>query len=159
MQKSKAMATKEMSNKKELARTLYMSGENQQDIATKVGVSRITINKWVNQNAWKEMRAAKTVTRGELINKMLLNIASMLDKAQDSKEPVVIADQLSKVAAAIEKLDKKSNVVAVVDVCISFSNYVESQLDIDKEVTREFIKTLNRVQNSFIAQRFNVLPK
>ena len=78
-------AKKELDNKKELARILYMNGETQQVIADNVGVSRITVNKWAKEALWKEQRAAKTITRPELINKMLLNIDILLEKANKSE--------------------------------------------------------------------------
>ena len=41
------MANKVSEEKKEFARVLYMSGEQQNIIAEKVGVSKQTINRWV----------------------------------------------------------------------------------------------------------------
>lgn len=159
MPKSKAMGKKEIDNKKELARILYMNGENQQDIAEKVGVSRVTINKWVQTLGWKERRAAKAVTRPELINKLLLSIDSMLDKAAVIDNPEQMAglgDKLSKIAAAIEKLDKKANVVDTVEVCIAFGKWVEHRIGTDKEITPELAKIINRLQDQFINEQFNI---
>lgn len=159
MQKSKDMGKKEIDNKKELARILYMNGENQQDIGEKVGVSRVTINKWVNDLGWKERRAAKAVTRPELINKLLLSIDSMLDKAAVIDNPEQMAglgDKLSKIAAAIEKLDKKTNVVDTVEVCIAFGKWVEHRIGTSKEITPELAKIINKLQDQFINEQFNI---
>ena len=46
------MANKVSEEKKEFARVLYMSGEQQNIIAEKVGVSKQTINRWVAEEAW-----------------------------------------------------------------------------------------------------------
>ena len=46
--------TKETEKKKSLARSLYLSGMDQKEIAEKVEVSRITISRWVNNEGWKE---------------------------------------------------------------------------------------------------------
>ena len=51
-------------DKKDLAEALYMSGINQQDIAEKIGVSRVTVNKWCMSGGWKERRGAKKITSG-----------------------------------------------------------------------------------------------
>ena len=57
MKKSK----KEIEEKKEYARLLFMQGEQQKLIAEKTGVSAQTINKWVNDGGWQEQRAAATI--------------------------------------------------------------------------------------------------
>lgn len=153
------MAKKELDNKKEFARILYMNGENQQDIADKTGVSRVTINKWIKDNGWKERRAAKAVTRPELINKLLLSIDTMIDKANNMDNPEAMAglgDKLSKVASAIEKLDKKANVVDTIEVCIAFGKWVEHRIGTDKEVTPELAKIINKLQDTFINEQFNI---
>ena len=153
------MAKKELDNKKEFARILYMNGESQQDIADKTGVSRVTINKWIKDNGWKERRAAKAVTRPELINKLLLSIDTMIDKANNMDSPEAMAglgDKLSKVASAIEKLDKKANVVDTIEVCIAFGKWVEHRIGTDKEVTPELAKIINKLQDTFINEQFNI---
>lgn len=153
------MAKKELDNKKEFARILYMNGENQQDIADKTGVSRVTINKWIKDNGWKERRAAKAVTRPELINKLLLAIDTMIDKANNMDNPEAmtgLGDKLSKVASAIEKLDKKANVVDTIEVCIAFGKWVEHRIGVDKEVTPELTKIINKLQDTYINEQFNI---
>lgn len=152
-------AKKELDNKKELARILYMNGETQQVIADNVGVSRITVNKWAKEAFWKEQRAAKIITRPELINKMLINIDTLLEKANESENPEEIAglgDKLSKLAAAIEKLDKKSGVVETYDVFIRFGRWLELQMDMSKEVTAELVKMVNKYQNLYIQSQLNI---
>jgi len=153
------MAKKELDNKKDFARILYMNGENQQDIADKTGVSRVTINKWIKDNGWKERRAAKAVTRPELINKLLLSIDTMIAQANNMDNPEAMAglgDKLSKVASAIEKLDKKANVVDTIEVCIAFGKWVEHRIGTDKEVTPELAKIINKLQDTFINEQFNI---
>ena len=146
-------AKKELDNKKELARILYMNGETQQVIADNVGVSRITVNKWAKEALWKEQRAAKTITRPELIN-----IDILLEKANKSENPEEIAglgDKLAKLAAAIEKLDKKTGVVETYDVFIRFGRWLELQMDLNKEVTAELVKMVNKYQNLYIQSQLN----
>lgn len=153
------MGRKDIENKKEFARALYMAGENQNIIADKTGVSRVTINKWVAAGGWKERRAAKAVTRPELINKMLLNIDALLDKAAASDKPEDLSgmsDKLSKIASAIEKLDKKANVVDAIEVFIAFSKWVEFRIGSDKEITPELIKLINKLQDQYMNEQFNL---
>ena len=153
------MGRKDLENKKEMARVLYMAGENQLTISQKVNVSRVTINKWVAAGGWKERRAAKAVTRPELINKMLLNIDALLDKAAASDKPEDLAgmsDKLSKIASAIEKLDKKANVVDAIEVFIAFSKWVEFRIGSDKEITPDLVKLINKLQDQYMNEQFNL---
>ena len=53
--------TKETEKKKSLARSLYLSGMEHNEIAEKVDVSRVTVSRWVNTEGWKEARAEKNI--------------------------------------------------------------------------------------------------
>ena len=49
---------KELEEKREFARLLFMQGEQQKIIADKTGVSAQTITKWVNDGGWQEQQTA-----------------------------------------------------------------------------------------------------
>lgn len=106
------MATKkEFEEKREYARLLFMQGETQKVIAEKVGVSAVTINKWVAENGWQEQRAAANITRPELVNKLLHTIDKLIEQVNESDDPEAMAglgDKLAKLSTTIERLDKKS---------------------------------------------------
>ena len=53
------MTKAEIEKKKSLARSLFLSGMEQTEIAEKVDVSRVTISKWCTADGWKEARAAE----------------------------------------------------------------------------------------------------
>jgi len=113
------MTKADTEKKKSLARSLYLAGMEQAEIADKVDVSRVTISKWVNTEGWKEARAAKNVTRPELVNKLLQTIDTLITQVNDTKDPKLAAglgDKLAKLSAVIEKLDKKANVVDAIEV-------------------------------------------
>ena len=153
------MTKAELERKKDLARTLYMSGKEQTDIADMVGVSRVTISKWCTADGWKETRAAQTISRPELIKKLLLATNTLLDKVNASGDLNLIdslGDKLSKLTAAIDKLDKsQANVVAAIEVFTAFSKYLEFRAKTDPEITLELIKTVNRLQDGFLIESFN----
>ena len=89
---------------------------------------------------------------------MLLNIDILLEKANKSENPEEIAglgDKLAKLAAAIEKLDKKTGVVETYDVFIRFGRWLELQMDLNKEVTAELVKMVNKYQNLYIQSQLN----
>ena len=148
--------TKETEKKKSLARSLYLSGMEQNEIAEKVEVSRITISRWVNNEGWKEARAAKNISRPELVNKLLLTIDGLIERVTQSDDPTLIgslADKLSKLSATIEKLDKKANVIDAIEVFMAFNRWIQDQASYDPEITPELIKAINKYQNKFLMER------
>ena len=149
------MTKAEIEKKKSLARTLYLSGMEQQEIADKVDVSRVTISKWSTAEGWKEARAAKNITRPELVNKLLLTIDALITQVNTSNDPQLIAglsDKLAKLSAVIEKLDKKANVVDAIEVFMAFSKWLEHRAQTDPELTPDLIKAINKYQDKYIVE-------
>lgn len=147
----------ENEKKKSLARTLYLAGLDMQEIADKTGISRATISKWCNNDGWKEARAAKNITRPELVNKLLLAIDKLIENVNESDDPNLVAslgDKLSKFAAVIDKLDKKATVVDAIEVFIAFSKWLEYRAKTDSEITPELIKIINMYQDIYISEQF-----
>lgn len=136
----------------------YLQGEQQKDIADKVGVSRQTLVRWVSEGNWAELRAAKNITRPELINKILRTIDMLTEQVLQSEDATLIAglgDKLSKLSSVIEKLDKKASVVDVIEVFIAFGKWLQYRSSFDKELTPELIKAINHYQDLYIAEKMN----
>ncbi len=153
-----SMTKQELEKKKSLARSLYMGGMEQQEIADKTDISRNTISKWVNQEGWKEARAAKNVTRPELVNKLLLTIDQLITQVNASDDPQLMAglgDKLAKLSSVIEKLDKKANVVDAIEVFMAFNRWMQDQANLDPEITPELIKAINKYQNKFLMEKMS----
>lgn len=149
------MTRKDTEQKKSLGRSLYLSGMEQTEIAEKLGVSRVTISKWCTAEGWKEARAAKNISRPELVNKLLLTIDAMIENVNKSEDPTLIgalADKLSKLSATIEKLDKKANVIDAIEVFMAFNRWIQDQASFDPEITPELIKAINKYQNKFLME-------
>ena len=150
------MTKAELENKKQLGRSLYMSGMEQQEIAERLGVSRVTISNWCTKEGWKEARAAKNITRPELVNKLLLTIDQLIENVNKSNDPTLIgslADKLSKLSAVVEKLDKKANVVDAIEVFMAFNKWLQYNAEFDPEITPELMKTINKYQNQFLMEK------
>ena len=131
----------------------------QTEIAEKVDVSRVTISKWCTSEGWKEARAAKNVTRPELVNKLLLTIDTLITQVNSSDDPTLIAglgDKLAKLSAVIEKLDKKANVVDAIEVFMAFSKWIEYRSTIDLDVTPELVKAINKYQDLYITEQMGI---
>ena len=153
------MTKAETEKKKSLARSLYLAGMEQNEIAEKVEVSRVTISKWCNADGWKEARAAKNVTRPELVNKLLLTIDKLITEVNESEDPSLLAglgDKLAKWSSVIEKLDKKANVVDAIEVFMAFSKWLEYRATIDPTVTPELIKTINKFQDMYLTEQMGI---
>ena len=153
------MTKAETEKKKSLARSLYLAGMEQNEIAEKVEVSRVTISKWCNADGWKEARAAKNVTRPELVNKLLLTIDKLITEVNESEDPTLIAgigDKLAKLSSVIEKLDKMANVVDAIEVFMAFSKWLEYRATIDPSVTPELIKTINKFQDMYLTEQMGI---
>lgn len=153
------MTKADTEKKKSLARSLYLAGMEQTEIAEKVDVSRVTISKWCNADGWKEARAAKSVTRPELVNKLLLTIDTLITQVNASNDAALIAglgDKLAKLSAVIEKLDKKANVVDAIEVFMAFSKWIEFRSAVDPEVTPELIKAINKYQDLYITEQMGI---
>ena len=144
--------------KQELARVLYLSGLPQEDILQKVDVSRQTLSRWVNTLGWKEMRAARSITRPQLVNRLLESINALLDKAgEPGNEDMLpgIGDKLVKTATAIEKLEKKSSVVDRVDTLIDFERWLEENRGGYPGMTGETFRLVNRLHDDYLNAVFS----
>jgi len=143
-------------SKKELAYILYMAGELQKDICTRVGITSKTLTKYITDDGWKIKRSAKNITRVELVNKALQSISNLLDESlKPENKDNDISDQLSKLAAFIERMDKKDNVVNDMATFISFSKRLQAWSDDDKEITPALMKLINKLQDKYITERIS----
>lgn len=152
------MTKAELERKKSLARTLYMAGKEQAEIAEQIEMSRVTLSNWAKKEGWKEQRAATSVTRPEIVNKLLLSIDALVSQVNESQDPDKMAglgDKLAKMASVIEKLDKKANVVDAIEVFMAFSKWMEFRAQTDKNITPELLKTFNHYQDLFISEKMN----
>ena len=155
----KPRSKQDLEKLKSLARHLFLSGMEQVEISEKLGVSRTSISKWCTAEGWKEARAAKNVTRPELVNKLLLTIDTLITQVNESEDPNLIAglgDKLAKLSAVIEKLDKKANVVDAIEVFMAFSKWIEYRSTIDPAVTPELIKAINKYQDLYITEQMGI---
>lgn len=152
------MATKkELESKKELARLYYMQGESQKSISTKTGVSEVTVSRWAANGAWESKRAGSNVTRPEIVNKNLVLISKLLDRLNqeeiDLKDVGKIVDQISKLAAAIERIDKKANVIDVIEVFTALNKWLEQRMQWDDNITPELLQQFNKYQDLYISEQ------
>lgn len=138
--------------KRDWAKTLYLR-ENltQQEIADRVGVSRVTVSNWVNKNKWEEQRTALTLTREEQVRSLYRQVAAINRAIEERPEgerfaTSAEADIIGKLSKSIKQLEMEVGIADVVSVITKFIEFLRP-VDIEKakDVTRladAFIKTL-----------------
>lgn len=144
---------------KELARMYYMEGDEQKEIALRVGVSVVTINRWVKDGGWQERRGGRAISRQELVKKILLSIDRKIEELSSTTDPTIydtIVAQLTKLSASLEKLDKSTNIVTSMEVFRSFNEWMRSRMSQD-DISPELLKTINKYQDQYINEKLNTV--
>ena len=146
------MADLTNAQKKEWAKTLYLR-ENltQQEIAERVGVSRVTVSNWVRAGKWEEQKAGLTLTRQEQVANLYRQVAEINraisaraegERFPNSKE----ADILGKLSAAIRNMEQQTGIADIISVLTSFIEWLRP-LDLDKA------KELIRLADAYIKDK------
>lgn len=137
------MADLTNAQKKEWAKTLYLR-ENltQQEIADRVGCSRVSVSNWVRAGKWEEQKVGITLTRQEQVANLYRQVAEINrtiaerpegERFATSKE----ADILGKLAAAISKMEQEIGIADTISVLTGLIEWLRPH-DIEKakEITR-----------------------
>jgi transcriptional regulator with XRE-family HTH domain len=126
------MANLTTKKKKELAELLYTRNDiSQKEVAARVGVSEVTMSRWVNEHdkAWEKMRLSVTKTVDENISRISMQLDELNhtiskrekgDRYPTSKE----ADIIGKLTTAIKKMKNEVDVEDIVNVSIKFLNWI-----------------------------------
>ena len=146
------MAELSISQKKEWAKTLYLK-ENltQQEIADRVGVSRITINKWINTEKWEQMKVGITLTREEQISNLYRQVQEINKVIASRPEgerfaTTAEADILGKLSSTIKKMETD---VGIADIISVLTQFIEWLRPVDLEKAKE----LTRLADAFIKDK------
>ena len=115
--------------KRDWAKTLYLK-ENltQQEIADRVGVSRVSVSNWIRQNKWEEQRTALTLTREEQVRSLYRQVGEINKTIEARPEGERFAnsaeaDIIGKLSKAIKQMETEVGIAEVVSVltkCIEF---------------------------------------
>ena len=132
------------SQKKELAKQLYINSSLlQKEIAEKVGVTTKTMSNWCEE--WKELKAAKTATKDEIIARYLRMIDKILKTAEDEGRVTTDseADKISKLNKAKDSIDKEIGLSIYIQVFQEYNAYLIT-------VNPDLAKDNNKYQDKFI---------
>ena len=146
--------TKDLTNqqKKDWAKTLYLRESlTQQEIADRVGVSRVSVSNWIRAGKWEEQRTALTLTREEQVRSLYRQVAAINRSIEERPEgerfaTTTEADIIGKLSKSIKQMETEVGIADVVSVLTRFIEFLRP-VDIEKakDVTRladAFIKTL-----------------
>lgn len=149
------MTTGNLTNtqKKDWAKMLYTK-ENltQSEIAERVGVSRVTVNKWINTENWEQLKTSITITREEQLKNLYRQLAELNkainERPQGERFPnTTEADTISKIANAIKKMETEVGVSDIISVLSDFLKWLRT---IDLQKAKEYSSVMNEFVKSKI---------
>ena len=118
--------------KKEYAKILYTQLRlTQKEAAEKSGVSTKTINKWVNDEKWDDLRSSFIITKNQQLKRLYAQINEINtaiekrpegERYANSKE----ADTLVKLTAAASSLESETSIAETVTVFINFIEWLRT---------------------------------
>ena len=147
------MKKETIQRKKEYAKLLFTTQgvTVQKELAERVGVSAVTMNKWVHEEGWESLRASVILTKENELHRFYMQVTELNDfillkeagqRFANSKE----ADTLVKLSGAIRQLETDTSVADTIEVLKNFIHHIrEDDYAKAKEVTRlgdVFIKSI-----------------
>ncbi|HRO76515.1 MAG TPA: hypothetical protein PLP27_10250 [Crocinitomicaceae bacterium] len=116
--------------KRSIAEDMYINnGETIKTIAETIGMSENAVGAWVKKYSWKERRANLTAAPHKIKEKLL----AQLEAVVNGEKPIFNSDDVSKIASAIERVDKKVSAQMIISVIKEFDNWLLS-IDIDNDL-------------------------
>lgn len=140
------MANLTLEQKKDYARQLYLNDSSitQAEIAEKVGVSRVTLCKWVKDGKWQELQMSLLVGKEEQLARLYKQLR-LLNDAIENKENQKFAtskeaDAILKLTVAIKNLETEINIAEKMATGKEFLSFVRKTagFDTSKEVAKLF---------------------
>ncbi|GAB6010806.1 helix-turn-helix domain-containing protein [Viscerimonas tarda] len=121
-----------ISQKKDWAKMLYTKEYlTQQEIADRVGVSRITINKWINAGNWEQLKVSITITKEEQLKNLYRQLQelneSIIKKPEGERYATASeADTITKLANAIKKMETDLSLAEITSAFGGFVNWLRT---------------------------------
>lgn len=145
-------------DKKGIAKSLYLDGNyTQEEIATKVGITRQTISRWIKEGGWESLKASLTITPTQIIaqlNRQIVEINNNIAGREEGQRfaSTAEADTLAKLATAIKKIETDLGITDIVGVSMRFLSWLRP-LDIDMAMK------FNDLLDAFIKDQTNRTKK
>ncbi|MCE5294830.1 MAG: hypothetical protein LLF94_09505 [Chlamydiales bacterium] len=130
--------------KKEFARLIFFQepGVSQKDIAERVGISVVSLNKWINQEGWKEMQKSLLTSKAEQLSMLYNSLDKFNQSIRDRKDSPYPtnkeADTLIKMTAAIRNLETETSLAEKIETGKAFLQFLRKlgpqQMQFSKDV-------------------------
>lgn len=140
-----AELTKEQ--KKDYAKRLYLTekGITQIEIAARVGVSKVTLCKWVKDGKWEELQTSLLVDKELQLSRLYRQLRAYNDavESRPDKEQFLSskeADAVVKITAAIKNLETETNIAEKMATGKDFLSFTRKTTDFEtsKNIARLF---------------------
>lgn len=143
---------------KDTAKALYLKGIPQERIIEMTGIARQTLSRWISQEGWRELKACYGMTREEVTQKILSIINDAIEDPDEYLKKKKIADDLVKLAATIEKMDRSTNVVHYVEAFIRFEDWLMEHRKDYPELPDKVVAMLHSLHDDFLTPFFTKKP-
>lgn len=141
------MAELTREQKKDFAKQLYLNDSSitQAEIAERVGVSKVTICKWVKEGKWEDMQVSLLVEKDVQLARLYKQLKMWNDRVEkrpDGEQFLVSkeADAVVKITASIKNLETETNIAEKMATGKEFLSFVRktSGFEFSKEVAKIF---------------------
>lgn len=139
-----------IADKQYLAKILFTREHLEQKVvAQRVGVSEVTMSKWVNQFNWKDLRKRMLLAKEEQINNLYEQLEALneeIKKSENKRPDTRQADVQIKLASAIRALETDLAIADLVESGMRFIKYLQ------RVGTYEQVKDTMELWHSFIQE-------
>lgn len=138
--------------KQDWAKLLFLKTSMlQREIAEKVGVTNLTLQRWKEKGNWEVLKSAYVITKEEELRRIFIQINELNNAIGNKPEGERYAnpreaDTISKLASAARNLETETNIANIVDAFVEFTDWLRKN-EFDK--AREF----NAYFDSFIKHK------
>jgi predicted XRE-type DNA-binding protein len=125
--------------KKEWAKLLFTKeGLSQKEIADKVGVSAVTVNKWVQSESWTKLKQSMLATRETQLIRLYMQLdelnSAIMGREEGKRFPdFKEADSINKLTSSIRSMETDASIMDVVEVAKKLLTWMRA-LNPDKAV-------------------------
>ena len=152
------MTKSEIELRKGYAYRLFMSGETQKSIAVTTGISETTISKWAQKENWLQQRDDQNTSTQSLANSLMAAAKRMSEKIVDlmTKPDVDIksisqcSDNLVKIMASAERINRSVTRATIIDVIIALDRWLINRRQYDDNLTPEKVKFITDYHQKYI---------
>ncbi|MDR0829850.1 MAG: hypothetical protein LBN95_07045 [Prevotellaceae bacterium] len=144
--------------KQQLAYTLYLQGRQQKEIANLLDVTTATISNWAQKGNWQLKRASQSLSRKELVSKLLVSINTTIDMVNelgDIELMMKLPEKLAGFANLIGKIDQKDKVLELIEAFNGFNTWLELRAIKDKRLTPEILALIAELQEKYVDETIN----